>query len=97
MVFNRYPVANGIITGMKYTLTDHAEKRVAKRRICAKWIEDTLAYPAKIDSDRDDPALVHALRPIAENGFRVLRVIYNETVNPVAIVTAYFDDAVKDL
>jgi len=41
--------------------------------------------------------LLHALRPIAEHGFRVLRVIYNETVNPVAIVTAYFDDEVKDL
>jgi hypothetical protein len=43
------------------------------------------------------PPWVHALRPIAERGFRVLRVIYNETDNPVAIVTAYFDDEVKDL
>jgi hypothetical protein len=56
-----------------------------------------LAYLARIESDRDDPTLVYALRPIAERGFRVLRVIYNETVNPVAIVTAYFDDEVKDL
>lgn len=82
---------------MKYLLTDHAKKRIAKRRISAEWIEDTLAYPARIESDLDDPSLVHALRPIAEYGFRVLRVIYNETVNPVAIVTAYFDDEVKDL
>ncbi len=82
---------------MKYLLTDHAKKRIAKRRICSKWIEDTLAYPARIESDQDDLALVHALRPIAECGFRALRVIYNETVDPVAIVTAYFDDEVKDL
>ena len=82
---------------MKYLLTDHAKKRIAKRKICSQWIADTLAYPARIESGRDDPALVHALRSIAERGFRVLRVIYNETVNPVAIVTANFDDAVKDL
>ena len=65
--------------------------------IRAQWLDDTLAYPARIESDQEDSELLHALRPIAEHGFRVLRVIYNETVNPVAIVTAYFDDEVKDL
>jgi len=35
--------------------------------------------------------LVHALRPIPEKGFRILRVIYNETRTPVIVVTAYFD------
>jgi hypothetical protein len=34
---------------------------------------------------------------IPERGFRVLRVIYNETVEPVRIVTIYFDDEVTDL
>ena len=82
---------------MKYLLTDHAKKRIAKRQIQTKWIEDTLAYPVRIESDWDDPALAHALRPIAECGFRVLRVIYNETLDPAAIVTAYFDDEVKNL
>lgn len=100
MMFDLYlknNTVNGIIIDMEYLLTDHAKKRIAKRRICLNWIEEALAYPARIESDRDDAALVHVLRPIAECGFRVLRVIYNETVNPVAIVTAYFDDEVKDL
>lgn len=48
---------------MKYLLTDHAKKRIAKRRICSEWIETTLVHPARIESDRDDPALVHALLP----------------------------------
>lgn len=74
---------------MKYVLTDHAQKRIAKRQIRTQWIEDTLAYPARIESDREDPELLHALRPIAEHGFRVLRVIYKETVNPVAIIMAF--------
>jgi hypothetical protein len=51
---------------MKYLLTDHAKKRIAKRQICSKWLEDALAYPARIEFDRDDPALLYALRPIAE-------------------------------
>jgi hypothetical protein len=41
--------------------------------------------------------LVHALRAIPEQGFRTLRVIYNETVAPVTIVTAFFDNEVTDL
>ena len=56
-----------------------------------------MTYPVRIESDHENSELLHALRPIAEHGFRVLRVIYNETVNPVAIVTAYFDDEMKDL
>jgi hypothetical protein len=82
---------------MKYVLTDHAKKRIIKRQIRTEWVEETLTYPARIEMDQDDPDLVHALRPIAERNFRVLRVIYNETVGPVAIVTAYFDDEVKNL
>jgi len=82
---------------MKFLLTDHAKKRIAKRQIRNEWIVETLGNPARIESDRDDPSLVHVLQPIAERGFRVLRVIYNETNDPVTIVTAYFDDEVKDL
>jgi hypothetical protein len=70
---------------MKYVLTDHAQKRITKRQIRAQWIEDTLAYTARIESDQEDSQLLHALRPIAEHGFRVSRLIYNKTVNPVAV------------
>ena len=48
-------------------------------------------------NDPDDESLVHALLAIPDKGFRVLRVIYNETREPVTIVTAFFDDQVKDL
>jgi hypothetical protein len=37
-------------------------------------------------------SLVRVLQPVPERGFRILRVIYSETVDPVSIVTAYFDD-----
>jgi hypothetical protein len=82
---------------MNFTLTDHARKRIAQRQINLEWIKDALDYPARIESDPDDGILVHVLRPIAERGFRVLRVIYDETVDPLVVVTAYFDSEVNDL
>ena len=56
-----------------------------------------LAHPARTENDSDDPTLVHALLAIPERGFRILRVIYNEAVDPVTVVTVYFDDGVTDL
>ena len=57
----------------------------------------TLEHPARTENDQSDPTLVHALRAIPEKGFRVLRVIYNETIDPIRIVTIYFDDEASDL
>jgi hypothetical protein len=82
---------------MDYVLTDHARKRIARRDIRIEWIQAALDHLARTENDATDPNLAHALRPVAERGFRVLRVVFNETVKPVAIVTAYFDDTVKDL
>ena len=82
---------------MDYTLTEHAEKRLRRRKIAPEWIATTLDHPARTENDHDDPDLAHALRPIPERGFRVLRIVYNETVEPVRVVTAYFDDEVTDL
>ncbi len=74
---------------MDFVLTDHAQKRILKRQIKLEWIKDALEYPARIESDLDDGHLVHVLRPIAARGFHVLRVIHNETVDPLVVVTAY--------
>ena len=82
---------------MDYILTEHAIKRCRKRKIQTEWIEAALKHPGRTENDFDDPTLVHALLAIPEKGFRVLRVIYNETVDPVTVVTAYFDDEVSDL
>lgn len=82
---------------MDYVLTDHARKRCIKRKIKPEWIAAALTFPAYIENDVDDSALVHVLLRIPEKNFRVLRVIYNETVEPVAVVTVYFDDGVNNL
>lgn len=82
---------------MKFILTSHAEKRVLRRKIKPEWIAAALEHPARTENDVEDASLVHALLPIPERGFQVLRVIYNETVDPVNVVTVYFDEKVDDL
>ena len=82
---------------MEFMLTDHARKRCLKRRIQVDWIRQALDRPARIENDAEEDSLVHVLYPVPERAFRVLRVIYNEMVDPVSIVTAYFDDEVKSL
>ncbi|MBZ0092403.1 MAG: DUF4258 domain-containing protein [Sulfuricellaceae bacterium] len=82
---------------MKFKLTDHAEKRIQQRKIKPEWIEAALEHPARTENDIEDANLVHALLPIPEKGFQVLRVIYNETTEPINIVTVYFDERVNDL
>ena len=82
---------------MEYILTEHAAKRCQRRRINLDWIKAALMHPARTENDFEDPTLVHAILAIPERSFRVLRVIYNETVTPVRIVTVYFDDEASDL
>jgi hypothetical protein len=82
---------------MNYVLTEHARMRCAKRNIREEWVVAALEHPARTENDLDDPTLAHALRPIPEKGFRVLRVIYNETLDPVIVVTGFFDEEVTDL
>lgn len=50
-----------------------------------------LAQPQRVEQDREDSELRHALARIPEYGDRVLRVVYNETTVPWRIITVYFD------
>ena len=76
---------------MEFILTDHARKRCIRRGIKEPWIQEALRSPAETKDDPNDPDLVHALWPVPEKGFRMLRVVYNGKVYPVAVVTAFFD------
>ena len=75
----------------RYELTAHASIVIAERGIDLDWIERTLAEPDRTEADWADPALRRALRRVAVRDDRVLRVVYNATVSPPKIVTAYFD------
>ncbi len=72
-----------------YTLTAHAAFVLAERDIPMAWIARVLEHPERTEPARTDSALIHALGRIPEFGNRVLRVIYNDTMVPKRIVTAY--------
>ncbi len=80
---------------MNYTLSKHAEDSVRERGIHLDWISETMHSPLSTELDPDDPELRHALRPIAGFGYRVLRVIFNQTKTPPHVVTVYFDRTMK--
>ncbi len=80
---------------MNFILSDHARKRCTRRGIKDIWIRNALENPSSNEEDSYDSNLVHALWPVPEKGFRILRVIYNDTVHPVTVVTAFFDSKAK--
>jgi hypothetical protein len=80
----------------QFELSDHARRQLSARKIDLLWLVGVLARPARIETDRRDPTLRHALGRIPENGNRVLRVVYNHTVAPWRIVTVYFDRGMRD-
>lgn len=80
---------------MKYILTDHANVVLKERNIPIEYVERALSTPVIICEDAHDVTLEHRLCTIKENGNRVLCVIINKTVDPVAVVTVYFDRKMK--
>jgi hypothetical protein len=78
-----------------YELSAHAAERIRRRGIDEAWITEALAAPDRVEPDRLDPAVRHALKKIAACEGRVLRVVYNPTVSPPRIVSVHFDRRLK--
>ena len=76
---------------MKYSLSEHAQEAIVKRRIAPEWVERALVSPEKKEQDKVDPDLEHRLLPVPEFGGRVLRVVVNVSGAEPRVVTAYFD------
>ena len=74
-----------------YALTAHAATVMTERKIPVAWLERVLQSPERTEPDKVDPELRHALGRITEHDDRILRVVYNVTVNPWRVVTVYFD------
>jgi len=80
---------------LPYGFTEHAKQAVKERKIKPEWIRSVLSTPDRIEPDKEDEALEHALAEIPEFGNRVLRVIYNKHEKPVTIITVYFDRTMR--
>lgn len=75
----------------RYILTAHAATVMAERGIEDAWVERILMEPERVEVDRYDSRLRHALGRVAERGERVLRVVYDPEREPWWVVTVYFD------
>jgi hypothetical protein len=80
---------------MEFTTSKHAEDVIREWEISRDWISLVLDAPGRVEKDREDPALIHALAVIPAHGNRILRVIYNQAKSPPHVVTAYFDRTQK--
>lgn len=60
-----------------------------------EWLEHTLNTPELILPDPDDAEVERRFRKIPEFGGRVLRVAVNTTVEPVRVVSVFFDRTMK--
>ena len=80
----------------KFVLSAHAETVTVERSIKTEWLERVLSHPEKVEADRENADLKHALGHIPEHGNRVLRVVYNGTVRPIRVVTVYFDRTLRN-
>jgi hypothetical protein len=80
---------------IRYELTAHAVTVMFEREIPVIWLERVLANPERVEPDKIDPELLHALGRIPERDDRVLRVVYNKNIDPWRVVTTYFDRAMR--
>jgi hypothetical protein len=79
---------------MNYILTQH--EGPANCAGDPKFLDGaSLERAGETEADKDDPQLIHHLARIAEHGNRVLRVVFNNQVSPVLVVTVYFDRKLK--
>ena len=78
-----------------FILSIHAQKVIYERKIKLEWIENTFKNPDKVEVDLKNLEIEHKLKIIKENDSKVLRVIYNKSVNPIIIVTSFFDRRMK--
>jgi hypothetical protein len=80
-----------------FTLSRHAQDRMASRQIPHEWIERLLRNPARVVPDPVDSDLKQAFGIIPEMDNRVLRIVYNGRNAVPHIVTVHFYRRMKGL
>jgi hypothetical protein len=73
----------------------HAQKVLDEREIRVEWLERTLFGPELVLPDPDDATVERRFRRIPEFGGRVLRVAVNKAVEPIRVVSVFFDRQMK--
>jgi len=80
---------------MKYELTEHARTILEERQIPISYLERVIQNPELSLKDENDTHLEHLLGKIHEYDNRVLRVVINKNIDPMRIVTVYYDRTMR--
>lgn len=76
---------------MKYQLTRHAREVMEERGIPLEWMERALFDPGLVSPDPGCPKLERRFAQIPEFNGRVLRVVVDTSIDPVKVVSVFFD------
>jgi hypothetical protein len=79
---------------MKLIYTEHALRRMAKRKLREEWIERVVGNPSRIEPDEVDATLEHRLAAVPELANCALRVIVSKD-EPKRVITAHLDRKMK--
>ncbi|MBI5217488.1 MAG: DUF4258 domain-containing protein [Bacteroidia bacterium] len=77
----------------EYQLTEHAKNVFDERELKEHWIKLTMDEPDDVFYDIDET--VHYIKQIKEFGGRHLRIVTNNKVTPIRIITLFFDRRLK--
>ena len=80
---------------MDYSLTELARRALEERGIRLEWVERVLREPTRTEAEPGDPSLQRRYCAISEYGDRVLRVVVNTSVEPVRVVSVFFDRGMR--
>lgn len=74
-----------------YEISNHAQARLAERKINLQWVSTTLTAPMLVKPHPHDANCRCAYRTISEADGRVLKVVYNTATEPWRVITVHFD------
>ena len=78
--------------GGAFSISQHAVRRMMQRGVSLTHVARTLRHPDRVEPDRDDPGLMHAVKRFHRpGGSSVLHVLYNHFASPWRVVTVYWE------
>jgi len=74
---------------MEFRLTNHVKEEMARRAIALPLLEQVLTAPQQIITERENLKVYQSIVSCEENKSFLLRVIVDDSIAPMVVVTAY--------
>lgn len=74
---------------MNFRLTNHVKEEMARRAIALPLLEQVLTAPQQIVTEKENLKAYQSIVSCEEEKSFLLRVIVDDSITPMAVVTAY--------